>query len=205
MRKNIMTHIVVVSSLISMPLSSLNAQGSEGVQKLQYADRIILQSYKNNSIDIAGRNMMIGKLFSHTSNTSLSTQEKLDSARKLNDLIVSREKKRVSPKVATQKPSQAIPRGQSFSMKASAYTAAFDETDSGDGITASGKRVKENHTIACPRAYSFGTRIEIEGYGVYTCEDRGGAIKGNRFDIYMETKAEAFAFGRRTLNAKIIQ
>ena len=41
--------------------------------------------------------------------------------------------------------------------------------------------------------------------GEFRCEDRGGAIKGNKIDIYMETKAEAFAFGRRNLTARVIQ
>jgi 3D (Asp-Asp-Asp) domain-containing protein len=36
------------------------------------------------------------------------------------------------------------------------------------------------------------------------CQDRGGAIKGNHIDIYVKTKAEAFSFGRRNLEAEII-
>ncbi len=92
-----------------------------------------------------------------------------------------------------------------ITINASAYTAAADECGKSDGITASGKKVKENHTLACPRDYKFGTKIKIEGYGIYACEDRGGAIKGNKFDIYMETKAQAFAFGRRTLEAEILE
>ncbi len=91
-----------------------------------------------------------------------------------------------------------------ITINASAYTAAADECGKSDGITASGLKVKEKRTLACPPAYPFGTKIKIEGYGVYTCEDRGGAIKGNRFDIYMKTKSEAFAFGRRHLIAEII-
>lgn len=93
---------------------------------------------------------------------------------------------------------------EKFTINASAYTAAADECGWNTGITASGMKVKENRTIACPPEYPFGAKIEIDGYGVYTCEDRGGAIKGNHFDIYMETKAEAFAFGRRNLTAKVI-
>jgi|GEM_PF-529593 len=108
--------------------------------------------------------------------------------------------KREEKRVAIKKES-----GKTFIANISAYTAAFDETDSGDGITASGKRVKTHHTIACPRTYAFGTQIKVEGYGTYTCEDRGGAIKGHKFDIYMETKAEAFAFGRRNLTVTVLQ
>lgn len=92
-----------------------------------------------------------------------------------------------------------------FIVNASAYTAAADECGKSDGITASGKKVKENHTIACPREFPFGTKIRIDGMGTYVCEDRGGAIKGNKIDIYMETKSEAFAFGRRNLPAEVVE
>lgn len=92
-----------------------------------------------------------------------------------------------------------------FTMNASAYTAAADECGKSDGITASGKKVTEGRTLACPKGYEFGTQIEIDGMGTYTCEDRGGAIKGNHFDIYMKTKSQAFAFGRRNLAARIVK
>ncbi len=95
-----------------------------------------------------------------------------------------------------------LPKGQ-FTINASAYTAAADECGWNTGITASGLQVKENRTIACPPEYPFGAKIKIEGYGLFVCEDRGGAIKKNHVDIYMKTKQEAFAFGRRNLLAEI--
>jgi 3D (Asp-Asp-Asp) domain-containing protein len=97
-----------------------------------------------------------------------------------------------------------LPRG-SFVVNASAYTAAADECGKSDGITASGAKVQANHTLACPKQYQMGTKIEIDGMGTYVCEDRGGAIKANHFDIYMPTKAEAFAFGRRNLIAMVVE
>lgn len=97
-----------------------------------------------------------------------------------------------------------LPKGQ-FTINASAYTAAADECGKSDGITASGLMVKENETIACPKEFPLGTKIKIEGMGVYICQDRGGAIKGNHIDIYMETKTEAFAFGRRNLLAQVVR
>ena len=98
---------------------------------------------------------------------------------------------------------QSLPT-EPFTINASAYTAAADECGKSDGITASGLKVKENRTLACPSRYPFGAKIAIEGMGVYTCEDRGGAIKGNHFDIYMETKKQAFAFGRQHLTAEVV-
>ena len=71
------------------------------------------------------------------------------------------------------------------------------------------RKIRRNHgqrkkgprrTVHLPVPSStFGTKIEIDGMGTYVCEDRGGAIKGNHFDIYMPTKKEAFAFGRKIL------
>ena len=98
----------------------------------------------------------------------------------------------------------ALPDGQ-FVINASGYTAAADECGKNDGVTASGLKVEENRTLACPPAFPFGTKVSIEGVGELRCEDRGGAIKGNHFDIYVKTKSEAFAFGRRHLLAEVVK
>lgn len=94
--------------------------------------------------------------------------------------------------------------GRKLTVNASAYTAAADECGKSDGITASGLMVTEGRTLACPPNFPFGAKIKIEGVGTLRCEDRGGAIKGNKVDIYMVTKADAFAFGRRNLEAQIV-
>lgn len=95
------------------------------------------------------------------------------------------------------------PQGK-FVINATAYTAAADECGNSKGITSSGTKVQVGRTIACPPSFPFGTKVKIEGIGVRICEDRGGAIKGNHVDIYMETKADAFQFGRRNLEAEVI-
>ena len=96
-----------------------------------------------------------------------------------------------------------LPDGK-FVINASAYTAAADECGKSDGITASGLKVRENETLACPAQFPFGTKIQIEGMGTYVCEDRGGAIKSNHIDIYMKTKNQAFSFGRKNLTAEVV-
>jgi 3D (Asp-Asp-Asp) domain-containing protein len=93
-------------------------------------------------------------------------------------------------------------------MEVTAYTAGYESTGKspGDptyGITASGEPVKAVYTIACPPSMAFGTRLDIEGVGVRTCEDRGGAITEGRLDVYMPDLAEALAFGRQELNVEI--
>ncbi|WP_303984516.1 3D domain-containing protein [Niallia circulans] len=90
-----------------------------------------------------------------------------------------------------------------------AYTNGAESTgkSAGDpdyGITASGARTKTGHTIACPPSMAFGTRLNIEGIGVRTCEDRGGAIMEGHIDLYVAGVSEAQSFGRQRLKAEII-
>lgn len=81
-------------------------------------------------------------------------------------------------------------------MEISAYTASIDECGKDDGITASGKKVRPG-MLAAGRNLPFGTKLYIEGYGIVVVEDRGGAIHERAIDIYMETKKEAFEWGRQ--------
>lgn len=53
--------------------------------------------------------------------------------------------------------------------------------------------------------YPIGTRLEIEGMGVYIVQDRGGAIVGNSIDIYFEDHDAAVEFGVQTLKVRIIK
>ena len=63
------------------------------------------------------------------------------------------------------------------------------------GITASGKTARANHTIAADTSVlPFGTEVYIDGQK-YVVEDRGGAIKGNKIDIYFDSHTEANNFG----------
>ena len=71
--------------------------------------------------------------------------------------------------------------------------------DKDDGITASGVKATANHTIATSSAYAFGTKMILNGR-IYTVEDRGGAIQGNRIDIFFNTHQEALNFGRQTMD-----
>ena len=65
-----------------------------------------------------------------------------------------------------------------------------------NGITASGVYAKSRHTIAAPKGFSFGTKLIIDGIE-YTVEDRGGAIRGKKLDIYFDTHREALKWGKQ--------
>jgi 3D (Asp-Asp-Asp) domain-containing protein len=64
------------------------------------------------------------------------------------------------------------------------------------GITASGKRVEENKTIAVdPKVIALGSEVYIDGYGYMEAQDTGSAIKGNIIDVYIADHEEALNLG----------
>ena len=72
------------------------------------------------------------------------------------------------------------------------------------GQTASGRSPWEGRTCAAGSQYPFGTRIQLEGLGTFTVEDRGSAISGNRIDIYMDSHSRASNFGRRRVYGRVL-
>lgn len=95
-------------------------------------------------------------------------------------------------------------RGRKVVFEITAYTA-HDRGMNGKGITASGVRAKRLHTVAASRSYPFGTRIHIPAMGkTFTVEDRGGAIRGNRLDLFVGNRKEALKFGRRRLEGIVL-
>lgn len=76
----------------------------------------------------------------------------------------------------------------------------------GDTITASGRTPRLNHTIAVdPRVISLGSKVYIDGYGVYYAEDTGGAIKNKIIDIFVRSEAEANRIGIDYASVYVIQ
>lgn len=63
--------------------------------------------------------------------------------------------------------------------------------------TASGTIPTAGKTIATDtNTIPFGTTVIINGHE-YVAEDKGGAIKGNRIDVFFDSHEEALAFGRQ--------
>jgi peptidoglycan hydrolase-like protein with peptidoglycan-binding domain/3D (Asp-Asp-Asp) domain-containing protein len=61
--------------------------------------------------------------------------------------------------------------------------------------------------IAAPREYPFGFKMNIPGIGTVAVQDRGGAIKGNRLDVWMghgdEGLRRALNWGKRTVEVEM--
>ena len=99
-----------------------------------------------------------------------------------------------------------LPTGEvlTYTDTAQVRATAYTHTDAGcDLITATGSTVHMGTVAVDPRYIPYGTRMFIianDGsyvYGISEAEDCGGAIKGDRVDLYFPTYAECMEFGWR--------
>lgn len=106
--------------------------------------------------------------------------------------------------VTSRGTSRGTTTASSGKYKITAYCSCSKCCGKTNGITASGTKATAGRTIAAPSNFAFGTKVKINGK-VYTVEDRGGAIKGNKIDIYMGSHTDALAWGVRYLDVEIVK
>jgi len=90
-----------------------------------------------------------------------------------------------------------------FYFIATGYSAN-DPAQGTNSITATGKEIKTGMIAVDKKIIPLGTKIEIKDFGIFVAEDTGGKIKGNRIDIYFETKEEAKNFGRKVIWVRVL-
>lgn len=95
--------------------------------------------------------------------------------------------------------------GKTFTMRATAYTAYCEGCS---GITANGTDIRSNPNLKViavdPRVIPLGTRVWVEGYGEAIAADTGGAIKGNKIDVFIPTEGQARQWGVKNVIVKIL-
>lgn len=75
-----------------------------------------------------------------------------------------------------------------------------------DGITASGEIAMPWYTIAMNKDYPMGTKLYIEEFDTtFVKQDVGGAIVGNKIDIFVRTHEEALRLGRKQMKGYIVE
>jgi 3D (Asp-Asp-Asp) domain-containing protein len=85
---------------------------------------------------------------------------------------------------------------QAMTVVATAYT--------GGGTTAAGWQAGPGIIAVDPSVIPLGTKVYIPGMGVACAEDTGGAISGNRIDIWMGNESDAMNFGVRTVTIYVL-
>ncbi|TFD97034.1 3D domain-containing protein [Jeotgalibacillus sp. R-1-5s-1] len=94
---------------------------------------------------------------------------------------------------------------QELTVTATAYTAYCAGCS---GVTATGIDLRSNpnqKVIAVdPNVIPLGSRVWVEGYGEAIAGDTGGAIKGNKIDVFIPSQDAALNWGVKTVDVKIL-
>ncbi|MBR2471150.1 MAG: G5 domain-containing protein, partial [Clostridia bacterium] len=112
-------------------------------------------------------------------------------------------------------PSTQLNYTRTVTVSATAYDLSFESCgknpgDRGYGITASGMKASRGIIAVDPRVIPMGSKLYIESldgspdYGYAIAGDKGGAIKGNKIDLFMDTRAECMRWGRRNVKVYIL-
>ena len=84
-----------------------------------------------------------------------------------------------------------------------AYDACIECCGKTDGITKTGTKATAGRTVAVdPDVIPLGSTLLIDGHE-YIAEDIGGAIKGNKIDIFHNSHAEALEYGKQIHTVQI--
>ena len=152
----------------------------------------------------AGENQLLYKITYHNGKQVEKTfVEEVVSEKPINK-IVKKGTKVEEVKVASSRgessrkiPSNSNSKGKHMSVVATAYT--------GDSITSTGKRPKWGTIAVDPTVIPYGTKVYIPQFNkTFIAEDCGGAIKGNKIDIFMNDESSVYNWGRKTIDIYIV-
>lgn len=98
---------------------------------------------------------------------------------------------------------------RALKMTATAYDATFESCGKHPdhpqyGVTYSGLRVRHGIVAVDPKVIPLGTYLYVDGYGEALAADIGGAIKGNRIDLYYESPKDVAKYGKKAVKVYVL-
>ncbi len=95
-------------------------------------------------------------------------------------------------------------RGKVIEVEATAYMANEGRLNPGSN-TATGRRAEYGIVAVDPKVIPLNSILYVEGYGLAIAADTGGAIKGKRIDVCVESRREMHDWGRKKVVVHIIK
>ncbi|WP_285769454.1 peptidoglycan-binding protein [Peribacillus sp. SI8-4] len=93
-----------------------------------------------------------------------------------------------------------------LTVASTAYTASCSGCSGTTRMGVDLKTYDDAKLIAVdPNVIPLGSIVEVEGYGRAIAADTGGAIKGNRIDVFIAKENDALTWGRKQVKVKIIK
>lgn len=157
------------------------------------------------SVNVIERYLNKGQNTTETKKPPVTTQPKTTSATPSQQPIQSKKMNAASTQQPTQQQVATVSRSgenirytKEYQMLATAYTHTGNPTASGVWPRVGVAAVDTN-------VIPMGTRLYVEGYGYATALDRGGAIKGQRIDLFMDSESQALQWGAQKVKVYIVE
>ncbi len=178
-------------------------------QKLKDSNKKLKKKNKKLKGKIDGLDKKMDNLNNEIDNLK-KKNEKLSS-----ELVVTTETSSTSEKKVEPKKKEAIKsKEQSSSNNEGSYknwehmqveaTAYTSNCNGCSGITYTGIDLKANPNAKVvavdPSIIPLGSKVYVEGYGEAIAGDTGGAIKGNKIDVFIDSKEDVKEFGRKNID-----
>lgn len=187
-------------------LEDINVEQTKVNDELLKINDEVSSTLKETNIKILERDKEVEEL----KNALQKTTEERDSLKKT---WASRQSQRSNISSSNVSGSQVVSGWSTYGGSAYSYASedAYAGAQWGDK-TALGTNVRPGVIAVDRRVIPLGTKVELkfpagfERYnGIYTAEDTGSAIKGNRIDIFMTDYNQCATFGRRDVQLRIIK
>ncbi|MBC2023819.1 LysM peptidoglycan-binding and 3D domain-containing protein [Listeria booriae] len=108
---------------------------------------------------------------------------------------------------SSQSQSSSKSSSKSVAKEITVTATAYSKAEPGMGhITASGIDLNDNPRVIAvdPSVIPLGSKVYVEGYGEAIAADTGGAIKGNKIDVHMNTVQACYNWGVKTVKVQIL-
>lgn len=182
--------VKLVGNTVEQPVCSVEISANEY--------NVLTSTASGLTLTLAGKGTLIKTVKDNTLKASKTNKKSSSTKTK----VKSKKKK---TKAASKKKAKKASLKSLGTYKITAYCPCAHCCGKETGITASGTKATAGRTIAADTSVlPFGTKVVINGH-TYTVEDRGGAIKSNKIDIYFNSHQEALNFGVQYLEVFIEQ
>ena len=202
-RKFFISALCLAVFFCAIVITSVGSKDTANEQKHTNEENIVLDSSKYTTILKSANTTDF--LMKSQLDTVESNQEELLIIEN-NDIKKTQSTKLTTEKTSSKEANSDTKKAKSKKKTTKKYVGTFKITGycscssccgKSNGITASGTKATAGRTIAADTSkYPFGTKLVINGH-TYTVEDRGGAISGNRIDMYFSSHSEALQWGVR--------
>jgi uncharacterized protein YabE (DUF348 family) len=167
----------------------------------------------NNLVNTVRKTIQEGKPGEKKVNIEVTYENGKEVSRKiLEEIIVKKPQDKIIvagalPALTISRGGNAIPYTNVFTAKATAYSPTGGAISA---YTASGRKAVRNpngySTIAVdPNIIPYGTKLYVENYGFAIAADCGSAIKGNKIDVFFNTKSEALKWAVKYVKVYVLK